>query len=228
MARNNDANSWDEYWNSSKSNKRAERIYSRVASFYRNKLIGPHLSRTLSKHFNSSSQLLHAGSGGGEVDRFVPKNISVFAIDISEHAIIQYSRVNPQYRSEVMNVFDLPGNLPKFDGIYNLGVMEHFSPEEVKQILIKFHSTLKPTGKLVIFWPPKFGLSVLALALIHSVLRIIQRGSFRPLHPAEPNKIGGKKSAKKVLEQSGFELTEYSFGIRDAFTYAVLVARKIV
>lgn len=226
MSRSNESESWDEYWQAGASNRIGERIYSRVASFYRNKFIGPHLKRNLIEHFPNKAFLLHAGCGAGEVDKFVPNQFEVLGIDMSKNAIDSYIEMNPRFQAKVMNLFDLPGDLPKFDGIYNLGVMEHFSKSEVSVIFKRFNLCLNPGGKLIIFWPPTFGLSVIFLSIIHFFLRILQGDRFKPLHPDEPNKIQGIKSARKILKESGFELIKYSFSFRDAFTYSVIVATK--
>ena len=43
------------------------------------------------------------------------------------------------------------------------GVMEHFSPQEIIEILKQFNNVLIPGGKVVLLWPPVYGLSVIAL-----------------------------------------------------------------
>lgn len=227
MIRKNTKQSWDEYWNADKTVSLPGRLYSRVASFYRNRLIGPRLNRVLSKNFDVNAILLHAGSGAGEVDQFVPKNMRIIAVDISPEAIHQYKRLHKGSKAQVMDIFDLPGRLETVDGIYNLGVMEHFSREEVSKILNRFNLTLKPGGKLILFWPPTYGLSVVALHLIHGLLKILQGKNFKPLHPEEPNKLFLRTSLAKQMSEFGFKLTKFSFSIRDAFTYIVVVATKI-
>ena len=47
------------------------------------------------------------------------------------------------------------------------------------------------------------------------------------LHPAEITHITSKKHAELLLSKSGFALREYSFGIGDLFTHAILVGEKV-
>ena len=77
----------------------------------------------------------------------------------------------------------------------------------------------------MLFWPPVYGLSVIALRIIHFVLNQVLRRNIR-LHPPEPGKMRSRRQIQKLLDESGFDLNSLSFGIRDAFTHAVVVAAK--
>jgi 2-polyprenyl-3-methyl-5-hydroxy-6-metoxy-1,4-benzoquinol methylase len=225
--KSNNEQSWDEYWSSSEEKSALSRLYDVIASIYRNKLIGPRLDFELSKAFPNGAQLIHAGSGAGEVDSCVSSKFKITAVDISGNAVTKYSQLHPEHKAVQLDIFKLHGLDEKFDGLYNLGVMEHFSSEECTKILISAHSVLKPGGKVILFWPPHFGLSVLFLHFVHGVLRLIQGKNFQSLHPEEPNKASTPRVARKVLEASGFKLTRFSFSARDAFTYVVIVGERV-
>ena len=49
--------------------------------------------------------------------------------------------------------FRLPFADATFEGVYNLGVMEHFTTDEIARILSEFRRVLRPGGKAVLFWP---------------------------------------------------------------------------
>ena len=110
-------------------------------------------------------------------------------------------------------------------GIYHLGVMEHFTEEEVHQILTEFGRVLKPDGRMIIFWPPLFGLSVRALKVVHFVLNNLLRRNIK-LHPDEITLLKSKSHAEAMLGKARFALEDYYFGFRDFFTYCMLVAAK--
>jgi SAM-dependent methyltransferase len=216
---------WDTYW-AGRGHVRTERKFFDVgAHFYRRYLIEPLLTRVLEREFANGSTLLHAGCGGGEVDKKVVSDFQVTALDISPNALALYRARYPGVETLIGNIFDLSALRDKFDGIYNLGVMEHFSPTEIVEILKQFNSVLKRDGKLVLLWPPVYGLSVLALHGIHFVLNDILRRDIQ-LHPPEPTKVSSRAQVAGYLDAAGFRLRSMEFGPRDAFTYVVLVADK--
>jgi SAM-dependent methyltransferase len=150
----------------------------------------------------------------------------VTAVDISPNAVAKYlASHGAQAECMVMDIFHLSHLGRRFDGLYNLGVMEHFEADQIRQILAEFHRTLKPGGRLVLFWPPVYGLSVIALKVIHFVLNHVLRRNVQ-LHPPEPSKVRSRRQIQELLDESDFDLKSFSFGIRDAFTYAVIVAAK--
>jgi 2-polyprenyl-3-methyl-5-hydroxy-6-metoxy-1,4-benzoquinol methylase len=217
---------WNTYW-ADKDHDRVERsVYDIFAKFYRNYLIKPTLNRTIKNHFGPKARLLHAGCGGGEVDADVVNYAAVTAFDISPNAIALYKRRHGAVAETIIgDIFDLSKTGRKFDGIYNLGVMEHFSEEQIRMILGQFNACLCTGGKIVLFWPPVFGLSVIALKIIHFVLNRILRREIA-LHPPEPTKVRSRRQVTALLEAGGFHFEQMSFGIGDAFTYAVVIGSK--
>src|SRR5689334_3731992 len=197
-----------------------------MAAFYRKFIIKPSLNHFILKYFNRTSRLLHAGCGGGQVDEDVGKAIGISALDISPEALSIYRKSNKHYRELIHgSIFSIPAGQSSYDGIYNLGVLEHFTEEEIGLILAEFHRVLKPEGKLVLFWPPEFGLSVIFLKMIHFILNRIFKLNVT-LHPQEITRIRSRRHAVRILMQNGFGLLEYRFGPRDLFTNVVIVATK--
>lgn len=217
---------WDVYWAGHQHERTERSFYDIGAQFYRRYLIEPLLTSVLAREFAAGSKLLHAGCGGGEVDKKVVADFRVTALDISPNALELYKARNPGVEAVIANIFDLSAFRDKFDGLYNLGVMEHFSPAEIVEILKQFNGTLKPGGKIVLLWPPVYGLSVIALHIIHFVLNRIMRRNIQ-LHPLEPTKVSSRRQIEGYLAAAGFRLSSMQFGPRDAFTYVVITADKL-
>lgn len=217
---------WDIYWSKNKIKPKSRKLYDIGASFYRNYLIGPTLKKIIRNNFNKNDLLLHAGCGGGETDLFIKDYINIHAIDISPNALEKYRELNSdKTKSQLGNIFDLSNIDTKFDGIYNLGVMEHFLEKDILKILNEFEKILKNNGKVILFWPPRFGLSVIALHIIHFLMRFILRDNTK-LHAAEPTKIKSKKFIYNLIKKSNFKIEKTMFGINDAFTYFVVILKK--
>jgi ubiquinone/menaquinone biosynthesis C-methylase UbiE len=148
-------------------------------------------------------------------------------IDISMEALSLYKKVNKDACELIHgSLFDIPRENESFDGIYNLGVLEHFSDEEIRKTLDEFHRVLKPEGKIIIFWPTRYSLSVLALKYTHYIMNNLLKKNIK-LHPDEPSLLKSRKQALKVLKSSEFELLEYHYGIKDLFTQANIVGQKV-
>jgi dolichol-phosphate mannosyltransferase len=220
-----DNQGWDQYWESQKSS--GGLVYDAIAAFYRKFIIKRALNYFLKKYFRQDDKVLHAGCGSGQVDTDVVGYVNITAIDISEKALSIYKKVNKD-RCNILNGNILDIRLPEgcMDGIYNLRVMEHFTKSDIKKILSEFYRVLKPDGKVILFWPPEYGLSIVFFKVLGYCLRIITRKNIK-FHPDEVSRIKSKKQIKTFLEKEHFFLIEYYFGIKDFFTYSVIVAKKI-
>ena len=216
--------SWDAYWLA--KNRPAPLIYELIATFYRRLFIRSMLNHFTSQCFAAGSKVLHAGCGGGEVDIDIAHKYRISALDISAPALSLYRKHNGP-GSEVIHgsVFSIPSPDGVYDGVYNAGVMEHFTVEEIKAALDEFYRVLKPGGKILLFWPPSYGVTVRFLGALHYVLRDLLKKDIK-LHPDEITHVRSKKQVSEYLKNSGFTLDRFCFGIRDLFTQVVIVAQK--
>jgi len=216
---------WDTYWKTERKKRKV--LYDAGAVFYRKYIIKRTLNYFLRKTFKKGAILLHAGCGGGQVDEDVVNYAKIHALDISAEALNRYKWLYKN-KCEVIHgsIFKIPSKNEAFDGIYNLGVMEHLTEKEIKKALDEFHRVLKKRGKILLFWPPAFGLSVIFLNTMHFILNDVLKKNIR-LHPHEITKVKSRGQIKKILGKSGFELKSFNFGPRDAFTYTIIVGEKI-
>jgi dolichol-phosphate mannosyltransferase len=215
---------WEAYWQ--KEGQSNHVLYGLIAQFYRVFIIRRILNHFIRKHFTYGANVLHAGCGSGQVDLDVAKRVNITALDLSVNALGIYKRCNPEVKEIVHgDIFKTPFADASFDGIYNLGVMEHFTEEEITKILGEFDRILKPGGKMVILVPPEGGLSVFFLKGVHFVLNKIFKKDIQ-LHPPEISRPRSEEHAKSMFEQHGLTMVDYYFGIMDAFTYAVVVLEK--
>ncbi len=219
-----DKQGWNEYWGKKKNSGGV--VYDVIAEFYRKFLIRPSLNSFIKKHFPKGANILHAGCGSGQVDADIRHHASITGLDISPAALEIYNRENKGFCKTLHgSIFQIPVADATYDGIYNLGVMEHFTEEEIGRILAEFKRVLKPGGKLVIFWPPEFGLSVLFFKVLKTSLKLLTGKEFK-FHPDEICRIHSKAHAYEIFGKAKLEVLDYAFGPKDVFTYSVIVAQK--
>ena len=219
-----DPQNWDTYWEKKEQTKFV--LYEIIALIYRKFIIKNTLNFFIKKHFKKKSKILHAGCGSGMVDTDINNFISIYAVDISKEALLLYEK-NNKGRCKIMHgdIKNMHFENGYFDGIYNLGVMEHFEKKEIIAILNEFNRVLKEKGKIILFWPPEYGLSVIFLKYVHILINKFSKKNIR-LHPDEPNKIQSIQQIEKYLELTNFKSVELKFGPKDFFTYLVIVAQK--
>jgi len=219
-----DPQGWDSYWEKKQTNGAV--AYEAIATLYRNLVIKSRLNAVIQREFPKGSQLLHAGCGSGQVDADLHDYARITAVDVSVPALQIYQRENPQaYSVKHASIFNLPFESASFDGVYNLGVVEHFQREELGRVFDELRRVLRPHGKFVIFWPHAHASSVMVLNGVHWVLNDVLKKDTR-LHPPEVSLVQSKRHAQELLENAGFTLRSFDFGPKDLFVQAVVVAER--
>jgi SAM-dependent methyltransferase len=219
-----DPQNWDAYWE--RKSRKPNIAYDVIAAVYRKLFIRPRLTHLITGHFPSGSRLLHAGCGGGQVDRDLHGLMRITALDISAAALRQYRQNNPGVIA-IKHASILALNIPSasFDGVYNLGVMEHFTAEEIVRIFAEFSRILVPGGKLLLFWPHVHSPSVYVLNGAHWILNEVFHKNVQ-LHPPEISLIRSRKEVEALLNRADFVLDEFQLSPLDLYVQAVIVARK--
>ena len=219
-----DPQGWDSYWEMKADVGAA--LYEIIAWAYRTVVIRHRLQRYVHKHFWAGSELLHAGCGSGQVDRNLQGEMKLTALDISVPALRLYALNNPNaVRLVHGSILDMPLPDESVDGVYNLGVVEHFSSGAIRIILEESHRVLRPGGKTIIFWPHRKATSVAVLKVLHWFrMKVLKREN--ALHAPEISLLPSKAHALETLREAGFETVDYNFGFIDFWVQAVVVGQK--
>ncbi len=219
-----DEQDWDSYWSNAVSENR---LYSILATIYRKLIIAPRLNAVVRKTFPPRARLLHAGCGSGQVDVRFQNEMEITAVDSSLQALKVYACTVPAAKCvKHASIKDLPFEGNSFDGIYNLGVMEHFQKDEIMVIAGEFRRVLKPGGCLLLFWPHSRATSV-AFLRVWQQLRTKAAPTNVPLHPPEVSLLRSREWIEQVLGEAGFALESYQFDWRDLWVQAVITARRL-
>ena len=219
---------WEHYWGASPQDSPFDMIFEICATWFRRLFIRPHLERIVRRFFQPGAQLLHTGCGSGHVDVGLRHEFSITGADLSQAALRSYAQVNwPYCQVRQANILELPFEPESFDGTYNLGVMEHFSEEEILTALGEFHRILRANGRLLLFWPPLKSPMRHILGVFHSVAGIVGKKRSQPLYPPEISRARSQEQVRAWLEKAGFQMEYFEFSWRDLYTQYFIVARKL-
>jgi cyclopropane fatty-acyl-phospholipid synthase-like methyltransferase len=221
---------WDTYW--IKESKIENKIYDYIAVRYRKYIIKPYLKKYIYSHFQKGSILLHAGCGGGLVeDDNINNDFTVIGIDMSQNALNLYKSTHINYNLIRGDVTTTGLKTESIDGIYSLGLMEHFTTEEIRLMLIEFNRIIKSNGTIIICAPPEYGSTVTFFKFVDYILTKILKSNiwFQPHPKSEPeiNQIKSKQWMEDIVKNTGLVITEFNFEFKDLYTHVAVVLKKI-
>jgi SAM-dependent methyltransferase len=199
---------WDRHWL-----RLQHGLFGRLCSLYRRQIRSRCVARYIAKYFPRHGLFAECGCGSGETSGRLGTNRTVIAVDFSEIALDQALRF-PCYSGGVSaDIRQLPFRDDSLDGIWNLGVMEHFDRDKHLAVFHEFHRVLQTGGRMLLWWPPKY-------ALDHLVFR-----PFGNFFPDEPGRVG-MREAVDLVTAAGFRALTIDFPLNDLFTELVLVAER--
>jgi SAM-dependent methyltransferase len=206
----NSGSNWNAHWNTLNRS-----FLNRVFVFFRTNVIANDVAHSLNRHFPREGIFLDSGSGTSQTSAKIPKyRRKLVAMDISD-IIFQHQPPVVDYCVNA-DVLRLPFKDNSLDGIWNVGLMEHFQPDELDVMLKEFNRVLKNGRKAVLFWPPRYGPVALLIRFL---------GFFR-MFPEEPSLIKSKKWVKDFVERNNFKLVDVNWSLRGALIHSVVVICK--
>jgi len=216
---------WDRHW-LSLGNGRSRSLFGLGSSAVRRFIFQPAVRFFLDKYFSAEGIFFEMGCGTGESSAAVPRRSRHFVgLDFSAVALAQ-SRIAGPFDSRVCaDICRLPLQPASIDGIWNLGVMEHFSTPELMQALREFRGVLKPGGIVVLFWPAEANASRWVLAPVEWLRSAIAGKQFR-FFPDEISRLKSRGEGADILKSAGFDPLEVDFSIRTFFIHMVVIGRK--
>jgi len=213
---------WDRHWRS----LRGERsTFGRLASLVRRSILSHAVRHYATAHFPPKGVFVEAGCGTGEASRRVPvAGRTLIGLDLSL-AVLLGARGRPYRAVVVGDLRNLPFRGESLAGVWNLGVLEHFTPSDGTSVLVELRRVLVSRGIALLFWPPRFGLSRLVLAPVEWI-RTVFTGRRFTFFPDEVNRLRSAEHALATLTAAGFDAVAVEMTPRDAFIHLVVVGRK--
>lgn len=121
-------------------------------------------------------KVLEPGCGSGTTSFNLAKQTQIeelVLLDIASNALrVAQTYEEPALAGKVQyiegNIFDLSLFCNQFDLVWNIGLIEHYSVKEIKQIISQMYSSVSPGGFLVVGIPNRQSIAVIKAALLGS------------------------------------------------------------
>lgn len=211
---------WDEQWD-----RLDKSLFGRICSLYRKIFISRLVAFITNKYFPKKGVFVEAGCGTCESSSRIRKyGRELVPVDISKY-ILKINLPKNFLKPVVADIRNMPFKSNSIDGIWNLGVMEHFTKEEFIKILNEFHRVLKKGSYAILFIPPVFGSSEIVLRGLEFIINIFRKKKFTFM-TEELTPVRSKRYIASIIKQSKLKLYRTHFSIRDLFTYYVIVCKK--
>lgn len=213
---------WTEHWSEDNQKNPAQRFFS----VYRKIVFARTVSYFAERYFPVQGIFVEAGSGTAETSMRINKHNGgrkLIAVDIILPVL---ARCHPNMDARMCgDIFQLPFRDNSIDGIWNVGVMEHFTRPQIDHITGEFFRILKPGGCLIMLVPGADSVPQRLLRLTERVINSHRTEPFR-FHPDEISKIQSRVQAESILTAAGLTVLEIEYGFRSLLAFKTLVGRK--
>jgi ubiquinone/menaquinone biosynthesis C-methylase UbiE len=214
---------WLEHWSSSKQQSVSQRFFS----FYRKAVFARAVAYFVDRYLAHGGLLVEAGCGTAETSMLIDKRRGIrtlVALDLIRPVL---ERCHPVMDVRVSgDIFALPFQDSSIDGIWNVGVMEHFTHPQIDTILREFRRVLKPRGRVVLLWPAKFSIPQRILRILEWFINL-RRGADRfRFHPDEISQLRSVRQGREVLTRNGFRPVAIDIGLRTLMAFETLIGER--
>ena len=214
---------WDIFWSTL---EKKGHPYSKVLSFYRTQIIARAVNHYINKYFDPKGIFVECGAGKSETTAKTRKESrTLVALDYSAY-VLRKTTSNPMIDSCInADTLALPLRAGSVDGIWNVGVMEHFNADDIDVILREFRRVLRCGGKVILLWPLVYAPWEIFVYVVEFFVNIFSRTRFQ-FYPDEVSRLKSKNAGRRIIEKNKFRDVRVYFNFRDAFSFAVVVATK--
>ena len=202
---------WEAYFS-----REGKTVFQQMLMFHRRVFIARAVEYWFDRYFPENGVFIEAGAGTSESSgRIINRRRRVIAVDISSFVLHGWNIFNLKVQADIMH---LPMAVSKVDGMWNLGVMEHFTDDQIVAILSEFRRVIKPNGVILLFWPPWYAPYELVLNSVTWIARV-WFGKSLSFFPPEINLFDSKLRIHRLMYAAGLELKACHFSIRDLWSY---------
>lgn len=211
---------WDKQWE-----KLDSTLFGKICSLHRKIFISRFVAHLTEKYFHKKGVFVEAGCGTCESSaRIKSYERMLIPIDYSEF-ILKVPLPKKFSRPVVADIRKMPFEDNTIDGLWNLGVMEHFSEEDMILVLNEFHRVLKKNAYAILLIPPIFGSSEVFLGAIERMINIFKKEKFHFM-TEEITPVRSRRHITDIVNRSSLRVYQTYFSPRDLFTYYAVICKK--
>lgn len=218
-----EAAAWTEHWSAAKQASLSQRFFS----FYRKAVFARAVAWFVDRYLAREGVLVEAGSGTSETSMLIDKRggaRTLAALDLIPPVL---ERCHPVMDVRIGgDIFALPFRDDSIDGIWNVGVMEHFTQTQIDNILREFRRVLKPGARVVLLWPARFSIPQRILRILEWFLNLRGGADKFRFHPDEISQLRSVRQGRQVLTRNGFRTVSIDIGLRTLMAFETLVGEK--
>ena len=209
---------WDQYFQ-----RENQSVFQRLISVYRHHVISPAMRYYAETYFPAQGIFLEAGAGTSQSSaRISSRERQLVALDLNHYVLARHNVLPAKIQGDIVC---LPVQSSSLAGIWNLGVMEHLTAEQIVDALKEFGRVIRPDGVIVLLWPPVFAPFQIVLNAVAWVMRVFCRREVE-FFPNEISLWRSRRQVQRLIERAGLRLERTHFNLRDLFSYVVVVIRK--
>ena len=214
---------WTEHWSGAKQESAAQRFFS----IYRRAVFARTVAWFFERYFPREGTFLEAGSGTAETSMRIPKHGGRRVLIAADLVVPVVARCHPVMDVRIAaDVFRLPFADGSLDGIWNVGVMEHFTHDLIDAMLQEFRRVLKPGAPLLLLWPATDSLPQKGLRLVEALVHLRSGARAFRFHPDEISQLRSSEEGRAVLRRNRFEPVTVDAGLRSLFAFKTVVGRR--
>ncbi|HEV8148661.1 MAG TPA: methyltransferase domain-containing protein [Gemmatimonadales bacterium] len=214
---------WTEHWSGAKQQSIPQRFFS----LYRRAVFARTVAWFIERYFPAEGVLVEAGSGTAETSMRISKRGGRRLLVAVDLVLPVVARCHPVMDVRLAaDIFRLPFSTGSIDGIWNVGVMEHFTHDLIDEMLLEFRRVLRPGAPLLLLWPATDSLPQKALRAVEAVVHLRRESREFRFHPDEISQLRSAEEGRHVLRRTGFEPLTVDPGWRSLFAFKTLVGRR--
>lgn len=212
---------WSDHWSADKQQTAVQRFFS----FYRKAVFARAVAFFVGRYLAPGGLLVEAGCGTAETSILIPKTAgrTLVALDLIRGVL---EHCDPVMDIRVRgDIFALPFQDNSIDGIWNVGVMEHFTHPQIDAILREFRRVLRPGARIALLWPATFSVPQRMLRVLEFFINLRRTERFR-FHPDEISQLRSIRQGREVLTRNGFRPVAIDPGLRTLMAFETLIGEK--